>query len=97
VPAALFWSVTCYDAQTRSEVVADQGQAALRSLFEDLAADGAAQVDLHFGPEQPAGAAGRWIQTVPGRGWFCYFRIYGPGQAAFDGTWRPGDVTPAHF
>ena len=52
VPAALFWSVTCYDAQTRSEVVADQGQAALRSLFEDLAADGASQVDLHFGPEQ---------------------------------------------
>jgi hypothetical protein len=31
---------------------------------------------------------------VPGRGWFCYFRIYGPGQAAFDGTWRPGDLTP---
>jgi hypothetical protein len=95
VPAALFWSVTCYDAQTRSEVVADQGQAALRSLFEDLAADGAAQVDLHFGPEQPAGAAGRWIQTVPGRGWFCYFRIYGPGQAAFDGSWRPSDLSPA--
>ena len=95
VPAALFWSVTCYDAQTRSEVVADQGQAALRSLFEDLAADGASQVDLHFSPEQPAGPVGRWIQTVPGRGWFCYFRIYGPGQAAFDGSWRPGDFTPS--
>ena len=23
--------------------------------------------------------------------------VYGPGQAAFDGTWRPGDVTPADF
>jgi hypothetical protein len=44
-------------------------------------------------PEQPAGAAGRWIQTVPGRGWFCYFRIYGPQQAAFDGSWRPADLT----
>ena len=95
VPAALFWSVTCYDAQTRSEVVTDQGQAALRSLFEDLSADGASQVDLYFGPRQPAGAGDRWIQTVPGRGWFCYFRIYGPGQAAFDGSWRPGDLTPA--
>ena len=95
VPAGLFWSVTCYDAQTRSEVVADQDQAALRSLFEPglTPADGVDHVDLHFGPERPEGAEGRWIQTVPGRGWFCYFRIYGPGQPAFDGGWRPGDIT----
>ena len=93
VPAGLFWSVTCYDAQTRSEVVADQGQAALRSLFEDLTPDGADHVDLHFGPTEPDDAKGRWIQTAPGRGWFAYFRIYGPGQPAFDGSWRPGDIT----
>jgi hypothetical protein len=93
VPAGLFWSVTCYDAQTRSEVVADQGQAALRSLFDDLTTTGQDHIDLHFGPEQPDGAQGRWIQTVPGRGWFCYFRIYGPAQPAFDGTWRPSDLT----
>ena len=93
VPAALFWSVTCYDARTRSEVVADQDQAALRSLFEDLTPDGADHVDLRFGPAEPDGAKGRWIQTVPGRGWFAYFRIYGPGEPAFDGTWRPGDIT----
>src|SRR6202000_2367880 len=41
VPATLFWSVTLYDAQTRSEVQADQAQAALRSLFENLGGDGA--------------------------------------------------------
>ena len=94
VPAALFWSVTCYDSKTRSEVVTDQARAALRSLFEDMAPDGADHVDLYFGPQQPAGSGGRWIKTVPGRGWFCYFRIYGPQQMAFDGTWRPGDLTP---
>jgi hypothetical protein len=96
VPASLFWSVTCYDAQTRSEVAADQAKAALRSLFEDLAPDGADSVDLYFGPTEPAepdGAADRWIQTVPGRGWFCYFRIYGPEAPAFDGSWQPGDFT----
>lgn len=98
VPASLFWSVTCYDAKTRSEVTTGQGKAALRSLFEDIAPDGADSVDLYFGPAEPTepdGAANRWIQTVPGRGWFCYFRIYGPGQAAFDGSWRPSDLTPA--
>ena len=95
VPASLFWSVTCYDAQTRSEVQAEQGQAALRSLFDDLAAEGAdsTSVDLYFGPEEPEDAKGRWIQTVPGRGWFAYFRIYGPQEPAFDGTWKPGDFT----
>jgi hypothetical protein len=53
-------------------------------------------VDLYFGPTEPAetdGAADRWIQTVPGRGWFCYFRIYGPEAPAFDGSWQPGDFT----
>ncbi|MER8042459.1 DUF1254 domain-containing protein [Streptomyces sp. NPDC094032] len=91
VPATLFWSVTVYDAATRSEVVADQGQAALRSLFDKLEPEGADHVDLYFGPSEPAGGEGRWVQTVPGRGWFAYFRIYGPEQAAFDGSWRPGD------
>ena len=43
------------------------------------------------GPEPPEGRQGHWIQTLPGTGWFVYFRIYGPEQAAFDGTWRPGD------
>jgi hypothetical protein len=93
VPASLFWSVTCYDAQTRSEVATGQEKAALRSLFEDVAPDCADSVDLYFGPTKPDGAGDRWIQTAPGRGWFCYFRIYGPQAAAFDGSWRPGDFT----
>ncbi|PZQ50835.1 MAG: DUF1254 domain-containing protein [Rhodovulum sulfidophilum] len=91
VPAKLFWSVTVYDAETRSQIRTDQDKAALRSLFElkDLA--GTEPADLYFGPEQPEGAEGRWIRTVPGRGWFAYIRVYGPEAAAFDGAWRPGD------
>jgi hypothetical protein len=93
VPASLFWSVTGYDSLTRSEITAPQGKAALRSLFEDITPDGAGEVDLYFGPDELAGAGGRWIQTAPGRGWFCYFRIYGPQDGALDGSWRPGDFT----
>jgi hypothetical protein len=92
VPASLFWSVTCYDARTRSAVVTSQDQAALSSLSDNLTGDGES-VDLRFGPEPPGSGAGRWIQTEPGRGWFCYFRIYGPERAVFDGSWRPGDIT----
>jgi hypothetical protein len=94
VPAKLFWSVTVYNAQTRSQVQTDQDKAALRSLVELAAVDGDEPVDLYFGPgAPPTGSEDRWIKTVPGRGWFTYVRIYGPEQAAFDGTWRPGDIT----
>lgn len=94
VPDKLFWSVTIYDAATRSQVQTDQGKAALRSLFELKDVSGAEPVDLFFGPEAPEGAENRWIETVPGSGWFAYIRIYGPEAAAFDGSWKPGDFEP---
>jgi hypothetical protein len=91
VPAKLFWSVTAYDAQTRSEVQTDQDKAALRSMFELKDVSKTEPAELYFGPTAPAGHEGQWIKTVPGRGWFAYMRIYGPDPAAFDGSWKPGD------
>jgi hypothetical protein len=91
VPAGLFWSVTIYDAATRSEVKTTQDKAALRSLFELNDLGDAKSVDLYFGPKAPTGQEGRWIQTTPGKGWFAYFRIYGPQDTAFDGSWMPSD------
>ncbi|MCV7420529.1 DUF1254 domain-containing protein [Mycobacterium yunnanensis] len=90
VPAKLFWSITVYDAETRSQIQTDQGKAALRSLFE-LSSLSGSSADLYFGPQPPTGREGSWIKTTPGRGWFAYFRIYGPDQAAFDGSWKPSD------
>lgn len=94
VPAGLFWSVTVYNATTRSEIQTDQDRAALRSLIEltpEKVGKGAKEVDLYFGPKAPDGKEERWIKTTTGKGWFTYFRIYGPEKAAFDGSWRPGD------
>jgi hypothetical protein len=91
VPAKLFWSVTVYAAATRSQVKTDQNKAALRSMFELNDVTGSAPVDLYFGPKAPAGQDNRWIKTEPGKGWFAYIRIYGPEQAAFDKSWKPGD------
>ncbi|MEW1892472.1 DUF1214 domain-containing protein [Streptomyces sp. NPDC085659] len=87
----LFWSLTVYDSETRSQVVTGQGRAAMRSLYEKPAPDLDGTVDLYVGPAPPAGQEERWLRTVPGRGWFAYFRIYGPAEPAFDGSWRPGD------
>jgi len=90
VPGRLFWSVTVYDAATRSQVQTDQDKAALRSLVELKDVSGAS-TELYFGPNALAGHEAQWIKTTPGKGWFSYFRIYGPQGPAFDGSWKPGD------
>lgn len=95
VPGKLFWSVTVYDTDTRSQVQTDQGKAALRSLFELKNVSTTRPTDLYFGPQAPAGKENVWIKTIPNKGWFVYFRVYGPQQAAFDGTWKPGDFEEA--
>ena len=84
--------MTIYDAATRSEVQSPQDKAALRSLFELKDMGGEKSLDLYFGPKALPGKESQWIQTVPGRGWFAYFRIYGPQEPAFDGSWKPGDL-----
>jgi hypothetical protein len=91
VPGKLFWSVTVYDTETRSEIDSGQGHAALRSLFELKSAPPGTDIDLRFGPTEPATAKEQWIKTIPGRGWFVYFRIYGPEEPAFNGSWKPTD------
>lgn len=93
VPDKLFWSLTLYDAESRAEMVAEQPNAALRSLVEltgERIGSGD-HVDLYVGPDQPDGTDGRWLQTNRGKGWFVYFRIYGPDQPAFDGSWQLPD------
>ncbi|MBK0402509.1 DUF1254 domain-containing protein [Adhaeribacter sp. BT258] len=90
VPGKLFWSVTVYDSGSRSQIQTNQKKAALRSLFELKNLEGNS-VDLYFGPEAPEGHDNHWIRTIPEKGWFAYFRIYGPEEAAFNGSWKPGD------
>jgi hypothetical protein len=91
VPQKLFWSVTVYDAETRSMIQTPQDKAALRSLVELKDVPQTGVTDLYFGPKAPADKEGQWIQTIPGKGWFVYLRLYGPTGPAFDGSWKPGD------
>jgi hypothetical protein len=92
VPGKLFWSVTVYDARTRSQVQCEQGRAVLSSLFDFGDTSGLGSIDLYFGPTPPGGQGGRWVQTRQDAGWFTYFRIYGPEPAAFDGSWQLPDI-----
>ena len=91
-PAKDFWSVVAYDPQTRSELQTGQPFPSRNSARDGLLANADGSVDLHFGPTAPAGREANWIQTVPGKGWCTLLRLYGPLQAWFDRTWRPGEI-----
>jgi len=91
VPVQLFWSHTVYDTNTRTLIATDQDRAAVRSHIEKLDVNADGSYDLYFGPKAPVGKKGMWIKTIPGKGWWGAFRIYGPTAAAFDGTWKLDD------
>jgi len=90
-PVAQFWSVTAYDNQSRCFV--DTGVQPDRSSRDGIEADHDGTVELRFGPSCPPGTPpSNWIRTVPGRGWFAYFRLYAPTQPFFDRTWALPDI-----
>ncbi len=93
VPAKLFWSATVYDAGTRCLIDNEQGRGDRGSRDTDLEANLDGSVDLFFGPTEPPNHGSNWIQTIPHRHWFSYFRFYGPLEPYFDRSWKLGDIT----
>ena len=91
-PAEKFMSVVVYDPQTRSELQTDQPFPSKNNKRDKMITNDDGSIDLYFGPEAPAGKEANWIQTVPGKGWFCVLRLYSPTEAWFDKTWRPGEI-----
>lgn len=94
VPALKFWSIAVYDPQSRSLLRTDQRFPTKASWHEPdpFVRNDDGSVDLYFGPSAPDGFDDNWIQTVPGKSWFCLLRLYSPLQAWYDKTWRPGDI-----
>jgi hypothetical protein len=91
IPARNFWSFVVYDNQTRSMLQTDQQFPSISSLKQGVVINPDSSVDVWFGPEAPEGHEANWVQTVPGKGWNVLLRLYGPEQAWFDKTWKPGD------
>lgn len=92
VPAKDFWSVVLYDPQTRSELQTSQPFPSKNNKRDQLILNADGSVDLFFGPKAPTGKEANWIATVPGKGWFTLFRLYGPLEPWFDKTWKPGEI-----
>ena len=92
IPAKTFWSVIVYDSQTRSILQTDQPGADVSSEGGSVKPNADGSVDVYFGPSAPVGHEGNWIQTLPGKGWFTFFRLYGPLEPWFDQSWRLPDI-----
>jgi hypothetical protein len=91
VPAKQFWALTLYDRETCG-FIRDVPRAGLDSYDQKMQKNADGSVDIYIGPKPPAGKEANWIQTVPGRGWFPYFRLYGPDKPFVDKTWKLPDI-----
>ena len=91
VPANNFWSIIVYDTQTRSMLQTGQEWPSVTSQDSDFRTNADGSADVHFGPQPPAGGH-NWIQTLPGKGWWAMFRLYGPLEPWFDKTWRLSEI-----
>jgi hypothetical protein len=93
IPAKDFWSFCIYDPQSRSMLqIPGNTFPSLSSAADNPAPNEDGSITLWFGPEAPMGKDANWVQTVPGKGWFTAFRLYGPLESWFDQTWKPGEI-----
>ena len=92
VPAKVFWSFMVYSGQHRSILETDQKLGGLDSLNLKVTANADGSYTIWFGPKAPAGHEGNWVQTIPGKSYFVFMRLYGPLESWFDKSWKPGDL-----
>jgi hypothetical protein len=91
-PMQQFWAVSVYDINTRTLFRNESLKAEVSSNSKGLQKNADGSVDVYFGPKAPSGKESNWVQTVPDKFWFPYFRLYAPTQAYFDRSWPLPDI-----
>ncbi|QQL46087.1 DUF1254 domain-containing protein [Sulfuriroseicoccus oceanibius] len=93
IPAENFWAVTLYDAPTAAGVNKPGQLIPSLSSQGELKYNEDGSIDLYFGPDKPESAPeSNYIGTNPAEGFFVVIRLYSPGKAYFDKSWKPDDV-----
>ena len=92
VPVSQFWSITVYDNDTRCIIQNEMGQADISSVMDGLRVEDSGDIKVYVGPKAPKGYESNWVQSNPEKGFFLYFRLYGPEAGYFDKSWKMPDV-----
>lgn len=91
-PMKQFWAVTIYETATRTLIQNREKRAEIGSQTPGLKINADGSVDVYVGPAAPKGFESNWVQSVPGRAWFAYFRLYAPTEAYFNKSWPLPDI-----
>ena len=91
-PVDAFWSLTAYTAEDLNLIANPIDRYSVGDHASELRMDGDGGLTLYLQPDPPAGEREpNWLPTSPERPWFVLLRMYRPGAAALDGSWRcPG-------
>ena len=95
VPAAQFWDVSVYELETRALLPFKEGKASSinSSATKGIKINDDGSVDIYFGPgKAPKDYENNFINTIEGRRWFTYFRLYGPTKTYLDRSWKMNDI-----
>jgi len=90
VPVREFWALTVYDKQTAA-LFRDSTRLTVGSLDPKLRKNADGSVDLYIGPSAPSGWESNWLYTPRGKGWWPWFRFYGPEDSLFEKKWKLPD------
>lgn len=86
IPVAIFWSVCAYDIRTRT-FIEGTDNVMVGSQEPGYKENEDGSIDVYFGPIAPEGMEKNWVETKPGKGWFSYFRFFGPTEPFLDKSW----------
>lgn len=91
VPARDFWAINVYDLES-SGFLRGARSVGTDSNRPDLVRNSDGSVDIVFSATPPKGARTNWVSLIPGHRWTAMFRLYGPGPALLDRSWRLPDI-----
>ena len=91
-PVRQFWALIIYNKETAA-LFRDSSRVTLGSLDTSLKKNADGSVDIYVGPKAPHGQESTWLYTPAGKGWWPWFRFYGPERALINKTtsWKLPD------
>ena len=90
-PVKQYWSATVYDRASHA-LIRNLSRSSRSSQNPDLQKNADGSVTIYFGPNPPTGKDSNWIPTKQGGQFEVLFRLYGPGKALFDKSWKLPDL-----